>query len=418
MRLTSIVSVAAAAVVGLTLFELAPADAAQRRSFSAGRAPSVRQVQPRVMQRRVNPTPRITKAPRIHKAPTKTFKAEPRILKKQQQITKIPHKGAPSVLSKGKGTPSVLSKKAAGVNTGTLNLRRLPLHKAAAGNKLLRGRVHVPQRVKPKLTLAKLPGAPFRHRFSPFVQRHWKKAFFWVAVAGIGYLTVPALYYDRFYTCVNVDDPIYDDCIGILSHAALEEEEVVHVSMPTGANYRYRASAPVRQQDCPTCRWDRYVERKWNQSFAWVKIPDAGNVTVPDAYYDRFYTFAAANPPNYPEACRVLDEAASVRDERDVVRVSMPPDAEYRYQVDAAKTADCKTCNMEPFVERKWNREFVWVQIPQTGNVTVPEDYYDRFHGYASSEPPNYPAACNVLVEAAAADTVMTTALDTRRGDE
>ena len=411
MRLTSIVSVAAAAVVGLTLFESAPTEAAPRRNFSVRKAPSVRHVQPRAVHR-----PRVV--PKITKTPTKTFKAEPRILKKQQQITKIPRtKGPPIGLSRGKGTPSVL-KKAAGVNTGTLNLRRLPLHKAAAGNKILRGRVHVPQGVRPKLTLAKLPGTPFRHRFSPFVQRHWKKAFFWVAVAGIGYLTVPSLYYDRFYTCVNVDDPIYDDCIGILSHAALEEEEVVHVSMPAGTSYRYRASAPVRQQDCPTCRWDRYVERKWNQSFAWVKIPDAGNVTVPDAYYDRFYTFAAASPPNYPEACRVLDEAASVGDEREVVRVSMPPDAEYRYQVDAAKTADCKTCNMDPFVERKWNREFVWVQIPQTGNVTVPEDYYDRFHGYASSEPPNYPAACNVLVEAAAADTVMTTALDTRRGDE
>jgi hypothetical protein len=53
--------------------------------------------------------------------------------------------------------------------------------------------------------------------------------------------------------------------------------------------------------------------------------------------------------------------------------------------------------------------------VPQTGNVTVPEDAYDRFYGYASAEPPNYPAACKVLVEAAAADTVMTTALDTRR---
>ena len=55
------------------------------------------------------------------------------------------------------------------------------------------------------------------------------------------------------------------------------------------------------------------------------------------------------------------------------------------------------------------------MQVPQTGNVTVPEDSYDRFYGYASAEPPNYPAACKVLVEAAAADTVMTTALDTRR---
>ena len=69
---------------------------------------------------------------------------------------------------------------------------------------------------------------------------------------------------------------------------------------------------------------------------------------------------------------------------------------------------DCPTCRWEDFVERKWNREFVWVQIPQTGNVTVPEDQYDRFYRYASAEPPNYPAACKVLVDAAAADTVMT----------
>jgi hypothetical protein len=58
------------------------------------------------------------------------------------------------------------------------------------------------------------------------------------------------------------------------------------------------------------------------------------------------------------------------------------------------------------------------VQVPQTGNVTVPEDAYDRFYQYASAEPPNYTAACKVLTEAAAADTVMTTSLDTRSGLE
>ena len=81
-------------------------------------------------------------------------------------------------------------------------------------------------------------------------------------------------------------------------------------------------------------------------------------------------------------------------------------------------TQECKSCTLQPFVERKWNKEYVWVQVPQTGNVTVPEDSYDRFYGYASAEPPNYPAACKVLVEAAAADTVMTTALDTSRGED
>ena len=193
------------------------------------------------------------------------------------------------------------------IGTGTLNLRSLPLHKAAAGNAFLKGRLAVPQNIRPKLTLTHAPGLKFRPRFSPFVQRYWKKAFFWVAVAGIGYLTIPELYYNSFYSCVSVDDPIWDDCSYILSYAAIEEEEVVRVSMPATAKYRYTAKAPAPPADCPSCRWDRFVERKWNQSFAWVKLPQVGNITVPDAYYDRFYTYAGANPPNYPQACQVLD---------------------------------------------------------------------------------------------------------------
>ena len=51
--------------------------------------------------------------------------------------------------------------------------------------------------------------------------------------------------------------------------------------------------------------------------------------------------------------------------------------------------------------------------MPETGNVTVPEDVYDRFYGKIGGQPPNYPAACRVLVDAAAADTVATTSLDT-----
>ena len=57
-------------------------------------------------------------------------------------------------------------------------------------------------------------------------------------------------------------------------------------------------------------------------------------------------------------------------------------------------------------MERKWNHPFVWVQIPQTGNVTVPEDYYDRFYTLVGQEPPNYHSACKLLAEALAADTV------------
>jgi hypothetical protein len=388
MKKTMVVSAAVAAVVALTLFDATPADAAvQRRAVTVRkvqRAPS-RNVQPRAMHKSTGNANR-------------TFK-----------------KSTSSTFVK-KGPSSTFVKKST-IGSGALNLRRLPLHKVAAGSQFQKARLAVPLNLRPKLTLTHAPGLKFRPRFAPFVQRHWKKAFFWIAIAGIGYLTIPELYYDRFYSCVSVDDPFWDDCTYMLSYAALEEEEVVRVSMPASAAYRYRTKVAVNS-DCPSCRWDRFVERKWNQSYSWVKLPEVGNITVPEAYYDRFYTYAGANPPNYPQACQVLTDAAAVKAESETVRVSMPSDADYRYQAEVVPTQECKSCTLEPFVERKWNKEYVWVQVPQTGNVTVPEDAYDRFYGYASAEPPNYPAACKVLVEAAAADTVMTTALDTRRDDQ
>ena len=140
-------------------------------------------------------------------------------------------KGAPSTFVK-KGTSSNFVRKST-IGTGTLNLRRLPLHKAAAGNAFLKGRLAVPQHIRPKLTLTHAPGKKFHHHLSPFVQRHWKKAFFWVAVAGIGYLTIPELYYDSFYSCVSVDDPIWDDCSYILSY-------------PVGAHLSKRVDIPAK----------------------------------------------------------------------------------------------------------------------------------------------------------------------------
>jgi hypothetical protein len=93
----------------------------------------------------------------------------------------------------------------------------------------------------------------------------------------------------------------------------------------------------------------------------------------------------------------------------------MPATASYRYAARVAPSAiasgnaamhgiNATTCSLEPFVERKWNSAFVWVRIPETGNVTVPEEYYDRFEGAVASSPPNYQAACAVLAEAAVAD--------------
>jgi hypothetical protein len=402
MKVASLVSAAAAVAVALTLFDASPTAAAPRQGPAVRKLP-VRKVQPRVLK-----VPKATKSfkatPKITKTPVpRTFKATPKITKAPLTLKATPKITKAPILNKGLARP--------------LNLKTLPLHKTAAGTKFMAGKLAVPKHIKPKLTLAIPPKPIFHKKFHPFIQRHWKHAFFWVAVAGIGYLTIPTLYYDDFYTCVNVVDPIYDDCLDILSYAVIEEEEVVRVSMPATATYKYRARAPVaaKPQDCPSCRWDRFVERKWNQSFSWVKVPDVGNVTVPDASYDRFYGFAAANPPNYPQACQVLQEAASAKEESEIERVSMPAGTDYRFEAGTTPTSSCKTCTMEPFVERKWNREFVWVQIPETGNVTVPEDYYDRFYSYASAEPPDYAKACKVLVEAAAADTVMTTALDTRR---
>jgi predicted RNA-binding Zn ribbon-like protein len=382
MKTTIVVSAAVAAVVGFALFDVVPAEAAKSGRFVAVHKAPSRTLQPRMHK----PTTRsTTRSTFVKKGTTRNFK---------------------------KGTATTFLKKST-IGSGKLNLRSLPRQKAVASTAFLKGRLAVPPGVKPKLTLTKGPSLKFRPRFAPFVQRHWKGAFFWIAVAGIGYLTIPELYYDRFYSCMAVDDPIYDDCAYILSYAALEEEEVVRISMPDSAAYRYRAKAPVAPADCPSCRWDRFVERKWNQNYSWVKLPEVGNITVPDAYYERFYTYAGAAPPNYPQACRVLEEASADGGERELARVTMPGDAEYRYEADSTPTQECKSCTLQPFVERKWNREFVWVQIPQTGNVTVPEDYYERFYGYASAEPPNYAAACKVLVEAAAADTVMTTGLDT-----
>ena len=200
-----------------------------------------------------------------------------------------------------------------GQGKGKLTLTKLPLLKATAGNANLAGRLHVPMGLKPKLTLAHIPNANLKLRLAPFVQRQWKKAFFWVAIAGVGYLTVPEYYYDRFYRCARVDDPDYEECIAILSYAALEEEEVyrVRTPMPSTATYRYMAKVVPTVEARQTCSFEPFIERQWNRSFVWVQIPQTGNVTVPEDYYDRFTSKLGTEPPNYPDACKVLVEAAA-----------------------------------------------------------------------------------------------------------
>jgi hypothetical protein len=284
MRMTKLVAVCATSAIGVALFDAGAAEARgahHAASFKIQRAVVVNR-QPRVV---------FKQAVKLNKT-----------IVARNLSTSFAHKTA--------------------FKAGKVKLASLPIQTT-----VLKGRLSVPVNLKPKLTLTHVPNAKFRLRLGPFVQKHWKKTFFWVAIAGIGYVTVPEFYYDRFLAYMNGDDPNYEDCIGLLSSAAFEEQE-------------------------------------------------------------------------------------------DVVRVRqpMPPTATYRYEAKLAPTPQdgSSACGMERFVERTWNRSFVWVQVPQTGNVTVPEDYYDRFHGLVAGESPNYPAACQVLVEAAAADMMTTTSLDAK----
>ena len=316
MRILGITAVSVAALMAMTLFDAKPAEARGKGgSFSASRS----SVSTRSIVRSSNKTfvKSVAKSSTAKLTQRRAVVLKPRI----KHVAKIDKK----VL--GTGTSSSLLRKTT-LGSGKLALSKLPVVKASTGNARLVGRLTVPKNFKPKLMLAHAPHAAHHLRLAPFVQRHWKKAFFWVAVAGVGYITVPELYYDRFYRCAGVDDPDYESCIGVLSYAALEEE-------------------------------DERIGR---------------------------------------------------------VRAPMPSTAAYRYQAKVAPTPEARqTCSFEPFVERQWNNTFVWVQIPQAGNVTVPEDYYDRFYGNVGNEPPDYAAACKVLVEAAAADTVATTSLDLNR---
>ena len=106
MKTTMLVSAGLAAAVGLTLFDATPTEAA-RRSVSVRTAPS------RIGQARVR-----TVQPRVRNV-------QPRVLH-TRKITK----GTSSAFVK-KGTSSAFVKKTT-LGQGTLNLRRLPLHKAAS----------------------------------------------------------------------------------------------------------------------------------------------------------------------------------------------------------------------------------------------------------------------------------------------
>ena len=329
---------------------------------------------------------------------------------------------------------------------------KLPLYKPVANTFRQRGRLGVPDGLQPRYYVPKQPPEGTVGRLTPFVQRYWRRGFFWVAVAGLGYLTVPEDYYESFLTFVDGAAPDYDGAIGLLSLAAVRDEDIdrVHYPMPPGFTYRYQASVAPANVANPGGKLpvfaempgdkthlgrlgvpanlrpritllgtpagsihDRllaFVQRPWKGTFVWVAVAGLGYVTVPEANYGRFLELVIGAQPNYEAAVGLLS-AAAVRDEdQDREHYPKPPDAAYRYEAKTAPgegLAGAAACSFEPFVERKWNRPFDWVLIPQTGNVTVPDDYFDRFYAPVSDEPPNYPKACAVLEEAAATDTIV-----------
>jgi hypothetical protein len=289
MKTFSLASASVAVLALIALYDATPAEARGRgMSFSAPRA----SLSTRSFARTTNKT--------FVKSVSKTNTLRRAVVHKPLKLAKI-----------NKVPTATLMKKTT-LSSTKLNFAKLPMHKAVVGKTNLVGRLSVPKNLKPKLVLAQVPKGKLS--FAPFVQRHWKKAFFWVAVAGIGYVTVPELYYDRFYRCAGVDDPDYDTCVRILSFAAIEEEDQitrVRYPMPSTATYRYTAKVAPTTEAAQTCSLAPFVERKWNREFVWVEIPQTGNVTVPEEYYDRFSNKMGTEPPDYSEACKVLVEAAA-----------------------------------------------------------------------------------------------------------
>jgi hypothetical protein len=250
----------------------------------------------------------------------------------RQLVHKQPFVKQPLIAQNAKvlpqGVPFVAKKFAASPMAQQILVRKsLPFLKPTNIAGPLKPRVALPVNLAPKLTLVKPPKMALAPKFAPFVQRHWKKAFFWVAVAGIGYLTIPEYYYDRWATYVDEDD--YESAADLLALAALDDDDqVVRIQKPESVPYRYQASvAPSKVAATPGdttepgttstaeaqagCTLQPFVDRQWSQPYSWVQVPEVGNVTVPDATYERFVSFVSSEPPNYRTACSVLAEAAA-----------------------------------------------------------------------------------------------------------
>ncbi len=316
MYTLSIASASAAALLALAAFDATPAEARGHGLFSASRASmSMRSIASKPFAAKSLSGKSLARTRTLMSSGPKLNLQRSARLKNLGKLDKaVLRKGPMPKL--GNGNFMKLSK---------ANLASLPKHKAIDGKMGLAGRLAVPKNLKPKLALGLAPKPHMKHAFAPFLQRPWRRPFFWVAVAGLGYLTVPQLYYDRFYACTNVPDPDYDECARILSYAVVEEEEYIgraRYPMPADASYRYRAKAEPTQEARQVCSLEPFVERKWNREFVWVEIPKTGNVTVPEDVYEAFYGMIEGEKPDYTGACKVLVEAAAA----DTVVATTGPD--------------------------------------------------------------------------------------------
>ena len=180
---------------------------------------------------------------------------------------------------------------------------------AAAGLRL--GRIAPPANLITKLSLSAPKQGFVVNRFKPFLQRHWRSAFFWIAIPTVGYLTVPDHAYERFVTFVSGQEPDYDGAVTYLSQVAVAEESsrVVRLAPSEVPEVRHVvevAPAPVYDQ-----RFTPFVNRKWNTDIWSFSVPRIGIVTCPVALRGQVQELLAQSPPKYDNVLALIEEAAA-----------------------------------------------------------------------------------------------------------
>ncbi len=191
-------------------------------------------------------------------------------------------------------------------------LRNVPFRATVRPTHLKLGRIAPPPNIVPRLAVKAAPVKFSVNRFKPFLQRHWRRAFFWIAIPTIGYITIPDHAYDRFVTYVERDEPDYDGAIKYLSRVAVEEEgpKVVRVAAPPPPSAIKQTVAVAPDASFDT-RLAAFVNRQWSTEFVWIEVPRIGRITCPKALYDQVQPLLAGTPPKFEEAVSLLEEAAA-----------------------------------------------------------------------------------------------------------